>query len=1011
MRKGSWLRAMLVLLVAIGLGSCGGGGGGGSPGFRVSFDTSALSFDLVEGQYPDAKMVTATAHGTPPASGIFVGAIVSGEGIQQPISISIDEASGEAYAFIGPMPGLAAGTYSGSVKLLACADELCSQHFAGSPHTVSYTITVHPRLKVAPVSAAFAVPEEQAVTPKTLALTLPDGVSAAAVTVTYGVGASGWLQVQSSATSLILSPAATGLAPGTYSAQVVLSAAGQVVYVPVTLQVTYDPSQHLRVDKTSVTLAGPEAQVLPAEVLQVGLPPGSASVTTALGYGAGASNWLQVQTSGTSITLTPSTVGLTPGNYSASLTLSDSASGESLVVPVSLAVSYDALQHLRVDQGSLAFAGVETQSLAGKALQFGLPPSATGLATSVSYGAGASNWLQVQVSGNELLLTVDSAGILAGSYFASLNLQATGTAEALVVPVSLTVSKGLAAHASQAVIIDMDASGVGQFVVQALSGVSTSQWTASSSQPWLVLDKASGAMGESVEWRIDPEQFAALVNNASHDVTVTIGGAGLTSVTRQLTFSKQLKQIVQIDTLALLAGESGDVMLYGEGFASLVDFAARLQLSNGLTPTDVTVLSDRVARFSLQNVPAGNYTVALASASNLTTRRHTLRVLEPQDFPAQVIPTTGRKGGVVWDPVSRAAFAVDLAVARIHRFGWDGSTFVHTTATANSPFTLVMDRARTHLLVAGKTGQLQRFDPATLESQGTQSLGVYLPEVSYHPLPLMGDNRMWVAQSQSEGWPVHTLLSMDLETGARATYSGNPYYFSNKGPFATVSANGQRMVMAQNTGMSPPTMPLWMDLANNVLSLYPSGTALSTFRVASSNRQGTRWLFNELVSSPRVYDYNLNILGNLTTGWGLPMNAALSRDGTRAYVYEVGTGAINSNGWTESTDPVRPRIYVMDTSSLPPSGTSYTVLGYFEVAEYAGCRGYNMGCYPTPQLALSEDDRTIITVGDRNFVVTPIPEQYRPGYVAPAPAATALVPTAQRRGRTTETILWRLPLR
>ncbi len=105
MRIQGWLRVVIVVVAGLlGLGSCGGGGGSG---FRVSFDVADVSFRYPEGESPGFRIVAATAHGNPPASGLFVGAIVSGEGIEQPINITLDEEASKAYASIAPMYGLA----------------------------------------------------------------------------------------------------------------------------------------------------------------------------------------------------------------------------------------------------------------------------------------------------------------------------------------------------------------------------------------------------------------------------------------------------------------------------------------------------------------------------------------------------------------------------------------------------------------------------------------------------------------------------------------------------------------------------------------------------------------------------------------------------------------------------------------------------------------------------------------------------------------------------------------
>lgn len=1005
-----WLRACSMALVCLaGLNSCGGGGGGGGGGaFSVSFDTTTINFDLQEDAFPGVRTVTATAHGTPPASGIYVGGLVTGQGITQPIYVAVDEEAGQAYAYIQPMQGLAPGNYAGTIQLFACADPDCHSHFGGSPHAIAYTITVHPRLKAAPTSVAFVVPEKQAGTAQTLQVQLPEGSEAAQAMVTFNGGPGPWLQLQNNGTSLQLVPQAATLPVGTYYATVLLGASNsqQTVSVPVSLTVTYDPNQHLRVDKTSLTLAAPEGQVLPAQTITVGLPPGSTTYTATDSYGAG--GWLQLQQNGAALVVTASTVGRAPGTHATSIIVSDATSGESVVIPVSLKVSYDALQHLRVDQGSLAFAGVESQVLAGKTLHFGLPPSASALTTTITYGAGGSGWLQVQQSGSDLIVNASMAGLAPATYSANLTLGATGSTETLVVPVSMTVSKGLIPLANESIVFDMAALGTGQFAVQAVAGVVTTQWSATSNKPWLVLDSATGAIGGNLQWHLDPALFGGLANNASHTATITVSGSGLSAVTRQITFSKQLKEVVHVDSLALLAGESGEVLLYGDGFASLADFAGSLQVSGGLVPQSVTVLSDHLASITLQNVPAGDYTISLPAALSGVTHSPVLHVYTPRSYPYQAVATTGRKGSLVWDAVSQSAFAVDLEVDRIHRFGWTGSAFDHATATTGTPIALGLDRDHGAVLVSTLVGDLQRFLPATLEAQASLSLGGSMLRVTSMPLVITGDNRLWAARTQPYMGSWGQFQEYRIDAGAGQFLTSNQFTFYN-GPWGLAAPNGQRMLMTQSSGISPAKPLLWLDVATNLVKVFTEGTQPDWFTWAATDRKGTRWLLN-----PRkLYDYSLNVLGNITPpdGWTF-VHGVISRDGSRLYMLGYDNTAVLTgySNYAEPTNAIKPRIFVLDISALPADSTSYPIVGYFDFDDYPGCRKAAV-CDTNGSSVLADDGRTIFLMGDRKFIAIPVPAEYVPAATPPAaPAAPmgVLQVSAPAAARPRDLFLWRV---
>lgn len=978
-------------LVAV-LVACGGGGGddGEKAGFRVSFNTASLNFSYLEGSDPLAKLVIATAHGAVPAAGLYIGATVSGTGIQQPIYIAINEMDGTASASITPMHGLPAGVYSGTINLLACVDELCKSHYAGSPHKISYRITVRPRLKTDPVELTFRLLEKETGEAELINVTLPEGNTQAQHQLTYGPGASDWLQVQNNGSTLVITPKAANVAAGNYVANLILTAdaGNQQLIVPISLLVAYDPQVHLSLNKSSISLAGPEGKLLPAETIQVHLPPASSGVATAVTYGGGASGWLQVQKSGSDLVLKASTVGLLPGSYSATLKVTDNLTKEVVTVPVSLSVAYDALMHLRVDQASLGFTGTETQLLSAKTLVFGLPPAASGLGTVINYGAGASGWLQLQTAGNALHVSVNTTGLTAGTYSADVTLKATGTSESLVVPVTLTISKGLLSLSSETVAINMGSAGNGSFLVQALSGVTTTQWSATSNQPWLILDGSSGVMGGAVQWHLDPVLFENLENNKDYVAVISVSASGLSGVSKQITVRKQFHEITHIDVLALAEGESGEVLLYGAGFASIGSFADRLYISGDLASEAITVRSNTVASVNFSNVPAGNYTIALKSVMGSMSHRNTLRVVAAKNYAYQVIPTSGKKGDLIWDPVTQSAFVPEKDLARIHRFQWNGTTFVHTAKSSSATYALGMTRDNGRLVASTNDGNIQFYDPATMELLSTLKIAGSLPSLPSLPLAISGVNDLWIATEPSLNSSSITLLKVNLDTGASQKIQSNSYSFYS-GPWGVVSPNGNRMMMTQSASISPTPPLLLLDIMAGYFSM---GTPYSFFK-ASSNRYGTRWLLD----THAIYNFGLDKQGNfpVPAGWFF-REGVVSNDGTRVYMYAFANDSLGAVNDGESTTASRPRIYVYDINPLPPAQSNYPLLGYIEIADYSGCRGlYPNPCDFMPHIALSRDGRTFFAVGDRNFVVVPIPAAYQQGQPAAGGAAMVSVQASQ----------------
>jgi hypothetical protein len=186
-----WLRsAAMAAALLLGLGGCGGGGGGSDSSavesdnrFSVSFDRAEVSIDYNEGA--NATTATVQATGTGDASGgLYVGATTpSGQPdprIKQ-VDINIDVPRQAATVVVRPNADLAPGTHRGELLLMACPNNTCSKHYRGSPFKLSYTIVVHPLIRVSAVNTATMGSDSS-----------PEGLRGAiAVTATAVQGSSG----------------------------------------------------------------------------------------------------------------------------------------------------------------------------------------------------------------------------------------------------------------------------------------------------------------------------------------------------------------------------------------------------------------------------------------------------------------------------------------------------------------------------------------------------------------------------------------------------------------------------------------------------------------------------------------------------------------------------------------------------------------------------------------------------------------------------------------------------
>jgi hypothetical protein len=183
------------------------------------------------------------------------------------------------------------------------------------------------------------------------------------------------------------------------------------------------------------------------------------------------------------------------------------------------------------------------------------------------------------------------------------------------------------------------------------------------------------------------------------------------------------------------------------------------------------------------------------------------------------------------------------------------------------------------------------------------------------------------------------------------------------------------MVMVQSASITPNPPLLWRDTANGALVAFGAAAPLSFFYRASSDRRGTRFVLEDT-----VYNFDLTVHGRLPlpAGW-YGTESAMSRDGSRTYLFA--RDDLNSQS----------RIWVFDTSQQRVTTLDHPLLGYFEPWLNPSCSNQvqddNCNSYST-RMVLTDDDRTIVAVGDRYLAVVPVPVNLRGG-VLPAQARRA----------------------
>jgi len=407
--------------------------------------------------------------------------------------------------------GLAAGTYSGSVTILAAGS-------TGSPMTVLVTLNVTaapPNLTVSPSSLTFAYQ---------IGRTVPAGqtLNISGVASTYTAVASGgtWLSASAVAGGASVSVNATGLTAGSYSDSVTITATGSTgspIKVPVTLNVT---SPTLTVSPTSLTFTyqiGGTASA--AQTLNIS---GVSSTYTAVASGGA---WLSVSSVVGSASVSVNTTGLAAGTYSGFVTIAAAGStGSPMTVPVTLNVTATP-PTLTVSPSSLTFA----YQIGGTALA---AQSVAIKAGSLTYTAAASGgtWLSVSPASGKtpgsVSVSVNPTGLAAGTYNALVTIAAAGAANgAQVVAVSLLVTSPVPTlQITPATLSFSCASGTVPipYVLNVASSGSALKYTAAASGgAWLWVAPASGTTPGALFVSVNPAGLNAGTYTGSISFTVT----------------------------------------------------------------------------------------------------------------------------------------------------------------------------------------------------------------------------------------------------------------------------------------------------------------------------------------------------------------------------------------------------------------------------------------------------------------------------------------------------------
>jgi len=483
-------------------------------------------------------------------------------------------------------------------------------------------------------------------------------------------------------------------------------------------------------------------------------------------------------------------------------------------------------------------------------------------------------------------------------------------------------------------------------------------WTAGADAPWLVLDTPSGQTGTALAWHVDLAALAALPAGADQVATVTVTSAGAPPLGTgfKVTLRNRLPEVRFVGPGALLAGRPGRAWLRGVGFDGVSDQALAAMVE-GIAGAVVTRVNDGAARLDLPATPAGSYPVRLGNALGLTRRSSAVRLVDPATYPAAVLPLSGEKSGLLHDPVRRALYFVDLTAAAVQRLQFTSGSWTSTSRAIAGVSDLGLAPDASVLVATRSDGGVHLLDPDTLDDVAVQKpFGALYQAVRTLGLPITNDGKAWLAVG---GYGHNRLWTLDIAT---RTFAEVQVGFSTSfygGPWASVSRDGERLLMVQSSSITPRPPMLYLDASEGALRANPAG--LDFWYEASQSDDGRRVLLH----SRELRDRDFGLVGTVT----LPADtmsrvATLSPEGDRAYLLVA-----PFHPSFPGTLPAR--LVVYDTSAPPPSGTALSVAGTVPLAQDVTCAVE--GCYGRASGVFAPDGKTLFLAGNERVLVVPLP--------------------------------------
>lgn len=614
-----------------------------------------------------------------------------------------------------------------------------------------------------------------------------------------------------------------------------------------------------------------------------------------------------------------------------------------------------------IDGTTLAFSGFEGLAAGTKAVTVTPADTSNRLVVSTNAATG-SGWLSAtRTSTGGVTVAATAASLAAGSYQGTVQVRFAdlGNSPTWDIPVAFTVGSGFVAPAAGQLDLTVEATTLAGTANVAFNGGQSHAWTASSDQPWLVVDTPGGSGAGTLQYHADFTRVGGIANWGSATANVTIHAAGLTDTVLPVTLNKRLPEVYATSPATVVAGRPATVRVVGRGLSQLSG-VGRINVAGAAGITG-TVTSDREAVLNIPALAAGRATVSVTNAAGMPAWSGTLGAAALATLPASTAPNAGEKRSALFDPTRNALYAINLTQNTLVRFRYASGQWQVDGLPVASIGDLAMSPDRQTLYLGSGSSSLLAVDPDTLQVKNTYvapaQLGISVsPSLLFtRGMATTNNLRLWFGGSQ---WS--SMAYYDMRSGSFGTQSLAGTNISLYSPQFYAPGDGSKLFV-QNPPMLSPRLPSYLyTTATEGLSSPPA--LPNPFRSVAYDETGSKML----VDDDTLYDGStFSLVGTATITSAIGTNAVLSPDGTR--LYRLVTANANSL--------VVDHIDVYDTTQVQPGTSALVKLSQIAVTTQALDCGVQpaYGCDVRGAFVISPLGDTLFWIGNQRLVVFPIP--------------------------------------